>query len=118
MITRVLIPLLTASLALLPSAPAAAQARSQHVEPGTSQRKTQVLQGGKAEESAALHVPTATGVEFAEGLAPRPSQDLSGFEAMCRAEGWGYWWDGKTCVANEEILTRTRGQTPGLHGGW
>ena len=43
---------------------------------------------------------------------------LADIEAMCRAEGWGYWWDGKTCVANEEILTRTRGQTPGLHGGW
>jgi len=117
MISRVLILLMTASLALL-SAPVAAEPRGQHVKPDTSVQKTQVLQGGKAEQSAAVHVWTSTGAQHAQGIASRPSPELSGFEAMCRAEGWGYCWDGKTCVANPEILTLTRRQTPGLHGGW
>jgi hypothetical protein len=29
---------------------------------------------------------------------------------ICRAQGWGHWWDGNTCLTNEDTLKLTREQ--------
>ena len=124
MICRVAIVLMTASLALSTPAPAAAQARRDLVEPGARQWKTWGLDSGNQRQSRLPTPSDAAAAELAVVRSPatqrgsEPGLDPSWFEAMCQAEGWGYWWDGNTCRTNVDSLTRPREQTPGLHGGW
>ncbi len=70
-----------------------------HAEPREQQRQHAQASGGTTT------VPKANATA---GTDATEAAVLSGLEEMCRAEGWGYWWDGQRCLTNEETLSLSR----------